>query len=100
MANWRHTVNISKEWQAVKDKTMEVWELTDVLSEHLKRINTNATDDVDWVLEDIIDELSDFAKDKITDVDAFDAIMHQVYDWADTPLSDRWPCDRKCWIQT
>ena len=101
MANWKHSIDIHKEWQACEDGSLPIWELAKVLSAKLKKVEeaeNTVMNTFDWELADIREELDAFAEEQISDRNAFDDIIVRVYDWADTALSNRWPPDKMCWI--
>jgi hypothetical protein len=97
MANWKHTLKISKEWQAAANDEMDLAELARALARKLTFVSVgNGIKDetVQWIIE----QFTDFANDGCTDPDALDGIMEQLYDWGDTELDNDWPRTRLCRI--
>ena len=99
MANWKHKLNISRQWEAAREDRAALPALASTIADKLKRITTG-----DEYLDDTRDELvldfQDFARDNSTDTADFDSIMSSLYDWADTQLDDNWPPAKLCWIET
>lgn len=97
MAQWQRTLNVT-----------DVWE-----SEDIPLIARTAADRLEKLLPfteefyfienkrlELVDELRALAEDPEADARDFDYIWQEVYDWADTPLDEKWNGKKVCWIKT
>lgn len=95
MANWKYKLNIKDEWQQSKAGKLDYNSLAKIIATKLDKFGTDDDD-----LTDIIVRFLEYA-DNGDDVEEFDDIMEQLYDWGDTLLDDSsWPHKKMCWIGT
>jgi hypothetical protein len=50
--------------------------------------------------QDLAEQFGALSGDDDADVDDFDYLMCDLYDWADTPLDNEWIGQKLCWIKT
>lgn len=48
----------------------------------------------------IIPFFEELAEEESDSVEDFDDALNDLYDWADTPLDDRWAGKKMCWVNT
>ena len=100
MANWKYTLNVKAEWQATKagDMTLQAF-----AAFAAGRIKTLPVFGEDRQIEEIVEELESIGADPDADVEWFDGVWSNLYDWADQIVGQSpntiWP-DKMCWIQT
>ena len=95
MANWKYTLNVKNEWQATKAGDMTLQAFTTFVVGRIKKLPPF---EKDLVLFDIVTELESIAEDSEADVEWFDSVWSQLYDWADQTIGG-WN-DKMCWIKT
>lgn len=95
MANWKHTLEIKDEWQATKAGEMTIAQFATVAAEKIKALPVFGAD---GQIEDIVENLELLAADADPDVEEFDGIWNELYNWADQVVGD-WN-DKMCWIRT
>jgi hypothetical protein len=100
MANWKYTLDVKNERQATKAGDMTIDQFAAVAANRIKALPPY---EKDVVLFDIADELESIAADPDADVEWFDGVWSNLYDWADQVVGVRpgtiWP-DKMCWIKT
>ena len=99
MSKWNYTLNIKLEWQASKEGTISLKELTNIIIKKLTKVN-DLEDDI--TLQMLIEDFQALfeSEEEISTVD-FDSIWSQVYDWADQTIdSSVWPHKKMCLIIT
>ena len=102
MANWQMKIDFSPAKVKYRSGEITINELSKVVVAALK---TNVKKAM-WIdaemgqeLEDdiipLFEEVADF---DTCDVEDFDNALENLYDWADTPLDDRFGGKKMCWI--
>ena len=86
--NWIFSIDISKEWQLAQEDPDTVKQLCEKIVLKLKHIPKRLQDEH---LEYIIENFNSFDPDT-QDVDDFDVIMNELYNWADS--------GKRLWIDT
>jgi hypothetical protein len=88
MANWKHTLDLSDIWNSEPN--------SELYTEISKRLTAKAAEmkNAGTITEEDYDDLCDVSDDiqSITDVEDFDNLWDEVYDWADH--------DHRLWIKT
>lgn len=80
MANWKTRLDLKDLWSAYDENRLTVQEVAEAVAERL----VEQFSDID------VEELADqFAT--CEDVEEFDGVMHDLYDWAD---------EVRCWVAT
>ena len=95
MANWKYTLNVKNEWQATKAGDMTLQAFTAFVAGRIKEMPPY---DNDAELEDIVTELESIAEDSEANVEWFDHVWNNLYNWADQTVGV-WN-DKMCWIKT
>lgn len=83
MTKWKHTLRIGDIWESLDSKTMPIKDGAKAISKRLLLLRIRdeiARDDQEM----LCDELA-----SIDDVEEFDAVLSNIYDWAD---------DNRVWI--
>lgn len=101
MANWQRKIMLNPEWTQAQEGEISVAELAQSVVLKFKGMRPlQNNDDLNEELADILDEMDAIASDQQSTMSDFDDVMHRLYDWADTPLDDRWNGKKVCWIDT
>jgi hypothetical protein len=95
MANWKHTLNVKNEWQATKAGDMTLQAFAAFAAGRIKQLPVFGED---REIEEIVEELESIAADPEADIEWFDSVWNQLYDWADQVVGG-WN-DKMCWIRT
>ncbi len=96
MSNWINRLNLKDLWKARAKGELTIQELGKRIARRIEKLHCydRYKDDLQTIVMDfeIVDE----------DVEEFDNILEELYDWADTPLSTpKGQMQRKmCWIAT
>ena len=91
MRDWRYKINVKKEWCDTKEDESKAFALVDKVLAEIKNIREKIEIEDVETLEHIVDELIDFKSEGIIDVDQFDDIWSELYDWCD---------DEGVWLST
>lgn len=96
MAKWKYRLELKDLWKAREKKEISIKELGKKVAERIKQsvfYKKNET-----ALWEIVDNFSHMEED----IELFDEILDDLYDWADTPLfTRRGEMQRKlCWVGT
>lgn len=98
MANWITKLRVGDVYHA----DLPIPELAGVMAKRLKAVDLPV-----WVplylveqCRDIVEEFESLAGDPTGNVEDFDGVMEQLYDWADTPLDGQWNGRKLCWVDT
>lgn len=93
MANWKHTLEIKDAWRQTKAGEMTIAQFAAHAATKIMELPVE-----DDELNDIADQFMTIATDPEPDVEAFDSVWSQLYDWADQVVGS-WN-DKMCWIRT
>ena len=77
--------------------------LAGIVAERLKSLNLPAFLDgsgTEIDRDNLVAAFAWLAKDPASDANDFDAVMAELYDWADTPLDGHWNGRKLCWVKT
>ena len=98
-AQWVTTLHLSQEWKQADDDEITVHQLAKAAAKKLKLLDmSKMSDRVRDERDELVDELEGLADDEDADKDDFDNVWSRVYDWADTPLDDKFNGKKVCWI--
>ena len=95
MADWQRTLPLKDVGQ-----TRNHHRIAAVIAERLPKLRPLGDVHLDQERDDIAEEFASIAADPSADVEDFDAVMHQLYNWADTKLDGDWNGKKVCWVQT
>lgn len=99
MANWQSRLNIGTAWRRHKAGKTTLAELAMSIAGELQSLKP-ISNEPEGERESLIEQFLCFANDDCDDVEDFDGLMEQLYDWADTPLDNEWPGKKVCWVET
>ncbi|AKF13270.1 hypothetical protein PHIN3_3 [Sinorhizobium phage phiN3] len=94
MAKWLQTLDISEAWQATSDDDTKLPELVADVIAKLKALRPYKEEYIENGRQQVIDEFEMF--DPGDDLDGFDAVMSELYDWADQSTIG----GKVCWVKT
>lgn len=102
MADWQNTLDLADFYRSDK---LTIQEKAELVVQELKRLLENSTTITEDMPEydeglDIIDSFEALASDSSGTVEDFDYVMEELYNWADTPLSEGWNGKKLCWVKT
>lgn len=103
MTKWVHRLPLKDLWEAKKKDEITLQELSKKVAERIKSASFYKKYEDD--LEPIVDEFEGLSEDDQAEVQYFDSILSNLYDWADqelgnlpsTPFHAR---KKMCWIET
>ena len=95
MTNWKYTLEIKDAWQQTKAGEMTLPAFAAAAAAKARALPAYLDDDD---LFGIVDELETIARDPEPDVEWFDRVWNELYDWADQVVGG-WN-DKMCWIRT
>lgn len=104
MAKWLRTLDIKAEWEAATSEEFKV--LAKAISDKLEKLPDLTEGEyfaavlVNEKKEELKEDFSWIAKATVADIDDFDALMEELYDWGDTIVAEEWPTTKVCWIKT
>lgn len=99
MANWQRELNIKESWLLAKEGTIVIQALAGEIAKKLKTMKPLNNEVIDHERLEIADEFLAISEDSEADTEAFDYTMERLYDWADTPLDERWNGKKACWVK-
>lgn len=101
MANWQLYIDFSDFWDKYPDE-LSLKELCNkvitVLRSNIDIVAEKLPDHVD-MLENIIEDFESLCCENYINEEAFDDIMENLYDWADTNLDNDWNGKKLAWIK-
>ena len=86
MANWQHRIDVRETWKDYKAGRRSVSEVAGIVERKLRDLQEAdilLLPILDHELEDICLELGEIVDDQDNDVERFDDVLEQLYDWAD-----------------
>lgn len=93
MANWKFKIDVKNEWQATNAGEMTIAAFAKIAADRLKALPVYTQESE---LFDIVDELETIAGDPEPEVEWFDNVWSNLYDWADQSYG----YGKMCWIAT
>jgi hypothetical protein len=119
MADWQFKLELKDVWSKVTNDEIDTVETAGVIVERIKTLHKeiseraeNPKDFVDRmisvrlvrlaeVLEDeVLSGFEEYVKTSEDDVECFDLLMADLYDWGDSKLDRHWSGKKMCWINT
>lgn len=95
MASWKYILDIKTEWEQCKENKITVQELGKIISKKLIEVSSSMSDDLKYEAEDIAECFN-----SVEDVEDFDSLMNDLYDFADTIIVEGWSETRLMWVNT
>ena len=105
MADWQRTLNLLPEWKQTQDGKISPSDMAGVISKRLLDLRPFGGDEfgVDHERVVMAEAFEDLSTDAEVDTEEFDALMSDLYDWADTRLDDGvgfFGAQKACWVKT
>ncbi len=95
MANWQRKLDLRDVWPS-KDVSV----IAKAIADRLSRLTPLNDEHLDWKREELAEEFAGIASEADPEVNEFDAVMSELYDWGDTKLDGHWNGKAVCWIAT
>lgn len=101
MAQWQNKLDLTDIWDSVDEGKMTIQELSAEVAKRLKALSlTDIDDDLKDERDEIVDEFIGVAEDDCADLQDFNNVMFSLYEWADTPLDNKFNGKKICWVAT
>lgn len=100
MADWQRTLRLNPEWQRAQDGDLSIQYLASTTARRLKSLSPFGDDAIDDERDELVWQFEQIAADQDASTSDFDAVMGDLYDWADTRLDEKWAGKRVCWVDT
>lgn len=101
MARWQRQLELGDIMSAVRKGSTTLPQAAGEIAARLKAVRRFPADpDINEARDDIVQLFRDYAADGLNDVEDFDGILSELYDWADTPLDGNYLGRKVCWIST
>lgn len=98
MAQWRSRIELQPEWDATKNGSMIVNQLATVIAKKIKETKPLNQIYLEsrrlWLME----QFEEIGERSNLDVEEFDDLMEELYNWGDTDLDGKWNGEKVCWI--
>lgn len=99
MADWQRTLYLQPEWDQASDDGIALGTLAGVIAKRLRALKPFDDEYLDGMRDDIADEFESLRDDPDADRDWFNAVMDNLYDWADMRLDgDVLGGKKVCWV--
>lgn len=103
MSDWQRKVDFSEATAKYDLDEISIQELAKIVHEKLKGLKKFNDPDIDYQLEDLIEEFEMIAEDEEEDdyflKEEFNYILNRLYDWGDTSLDGKFGGKKVCWVQ-
>lgn len=100
MAQWQRMLNIKQEWEDAKRNAITIQQLAQIISDKLSKIPDFKDEDINDQRDDLACDFQRFSEGESADKNEFDDLMEHLYDWADTPIDDKFNGKKTCWVKT
>ncbi len=107
MSQWQHKVELKDLHDNYQQGLLTIQEVASGVACRLEILKTqiqkkNNKFEVEYLpqLEEIILEFQEFAKDEVSDVNDYDSILNELYDFGDTRLDSVFGGKTLCWINS
>jgi hypothetical protein len=90
MAQWVKRLSLLPEYEQAKTGEVTVQQLAKVVSDRIKAIGQYEDESIEDQRLELADNFLDLSEDDKADVEDFDDLMVNLYDWADTKLDNEW----------
>lgn len=98
MPQWQQTLNLLPEWKQAENETISPQEMSRVIATRLRALPP-VPGEPDG-RQSLADQFEALADDPLVDFDDMDAVLTELYDWADSPLDRQWNGKKLMWIKT
>ncbi len=105
MTDWQRTLNLLPEWERAQDNEISPQQMAGVISKRLLDLEPFSGDDFGIDHERVVmaEAFEDLSTGTEAGAEEFDALMSDLYDWADTRLDDGvglFGAKMACWVRT
>lgn len=101
MANWQRTLDLVDVFDKAYAREITVQELVTHVATRLEALTPFHIHRIEEEKVRLVEEFREIADDPSAEFSDFDALLHDLYDWADTPVGGAFPdTKRACWIKT
>lgn len=105
MADWQFKLEFKDFWH---DDELALVDRSKTVVERIKALLPEIRKREDEIYQDLADELEnevlpmfeELVEVECEDTEEFDTALYYLYEWADTPLDDRWGGKKMCWVNT
>lgn len=97
MANWQHILDINNAWVKCEDDG-DFKVLSKVIIDKLEKINFGA--DFSYERDGIIAAFQELINDENANINEFDSMMAELYDFGDTSLDGKLGGKKLMWVKT
>lgn len=98
MTNWQRTLNIADVWAQAEDREITPKQLAHAIADRLEGLKPLNNLILENEKQDIVEEFRGFVGEET--FDDLDDVMEMLYDWADTPLDNKFNGKKVCWVKT
>jgi len=103
MANWQMTLDFSKAKREFQEEKITIADLAKAAEEEINKnlaiaraIDEDLADELECDVLPLFEEFG-YSGVELT-VEDFDDALSSLYDWADTPLDNKWGGKKMCWV--
>lgn len=102
MAKWMRHLALQPEWGQAQEDEISYNELSAIIAKRLDAIApfVGQMNDIEYRKTELVDAFVDASRDPDLDVEEFDNLMADLYDWGDIALDNKWNGQKVCWIDT
>ena len=101
MADWQRTLDIRTAWDQASDDKITTAALAKIVSERLSDLEPFADGSWEEIARlELVEQFEDLADVPDLTQEEFNWSWAELYDWADTPLDDKFGGKKVCWVQT
>lgn len=107
MAKWERELDLTTDWGAFQNDPDAAYDevrlagLAGLIASKIKLLEPfdAPNEDLNYELEGILECFEDF-RDNPDSVEAFDSLMDELYDWADSSPYGKFNGRKACWVKT
>ena len=100
MANWQRTLKMQPEWDQANDGEITTAALAKIVSKRLSALDPFDAESWEEVTRlELVEEFEDLADVPELTQEEFNWFWAKLYEWADTPLDDKFGGKKVCWVQ-
>lgn len=95
MSQWMNRLDLKDLWKKHRNDEITIEEIGKEIAKRIRKLKCYKTQ------EETLEEIAlNFENISDNDVEEFDGILSDLYDWADTPLDNKFGGKKMCWIAT
>ncbi len=100
MANWQRKIDISQLHHDFQAGTITVQQLAAGVAKKVRLVPDFKRDHIDLSRDEIAEEFEALSEDENADINDYDNVLSNLYDWADMSLDGQFNGKKVCWIET